>query len=136
MRSRAFARVVLFCVFAAGCATKPKPIAEATGSVTLDGLPVEAGIVSFIAMDDGKISGGAAISAGRYKLYPGSGIEPGNYRVEIRWAKPTGEKVKEPVYGHSPDIFAEAIPPKYNSESELTVELTNGANALDFRLEK
>jgi hypothetical protein len=87
-------------------------------------------------MDDGKISGGAAISAGRYKLYPGSGIEPGNYRVEIRWAKPTGEKVKEPVYGHSPDIFAEAIPTKYNSESVLTVELTKGTNALDFCLEK
>jgi hypothetical protein len=136
MRSRAFARVVLLCVFAAGCANKPKPIAEATGSVTLDGLPVEAGIVSFIPMDDGKISGGAAISAGRYKLYPGSGIEPGNYRVEIRWAKPTGEKVKEPVYGHSPDIFAEAIPAKYNSESVLTVELTKGTNALDFSLEK
>lgn len=135
MRPRALARVVLFCILAAGCASTIKPVAEATGTVTLDGLPVEDGIVSFIALD-GKSSGGAAIAAGRYKLYSESGIGPGKYRVEIRWAKATGEKVKEPVYGHSPDIFAEAIPSKYNEESVLTVELTNGANALDFRLEK
>ena len=63
-------------------------------------------------------------------------LAPGKYKVEIRWAKSTGEKVKEPVYGHSPYVFAEAIPEKYNAESMLKAELSEGSNELHFRLEK
>ena len=76
------------------------------------------------------------IAKGRYRLYPESGLAPGKYRVEIRWAKSTGEKVKEPVYGHSPYVFAEAIPGKYNAESVLIADLSEGSNELHFRLEK
>lgn len=125
-----------FFLLAAGCAPGPAAIAEANGEITLDGMPVEAGIVSFISDSAGGPSGGAAISEGRYRLYPDSGLPPGRYRVEIRWAKPTGEKVKEPVYGHPPDIFAEAIPAKYNSESVLNASLSKGTNEVNFRLEK
>ena len=43
-------------------------------------------------------------------------LQPGTYRVQIRWAKPTGEK-KEAGYGQSPDVIAEGLPDKYNSNS-------------------
>lgn len=126
--------VILFFVF--GCSAGPKPIAEASGEILLDGQPVENGIISFISEAGNKDTGGAAITKGRYRLYPESELSPGKYRVEIRWAKATGEKVKEPVYGHSPDIFAEAVPGKYNTESVLSVDLSKGPNEVNFRLEK
>lgn len=125
---------IFLCVF--GCSAGPKPVAEASGEILLDGQPVENGIISFIAEANKKDTGGAAITKGRYRLYPESDLPPGKYRVEICWAKATGEKVKEPVYGHSPDIFAEAIPEKYNKESVLSVDLSKGPNELNFRLEK
>jgi hypothetical protein len=125
-----------FVALAAGCAEKPKPIAVAEGEVTIDGEPVDGGIISFIHAESEASAGGAAIAKGRYRLYPESGLAPGKYRVEIRWAKSTGEKVKEPVYGHSPYVFAEAIPGKYNSESALIADLSDGFNELHFRLEK
>ena len=92
--------------------------------------------VAFVHAEGGTPASGAAIAKGRYKLYPESGLAPGKYKVEIRWAKSTGEKVKEPVYGHSPYVFAEAIPDKYNAESMLKAELSEGSNELHFRLEK
>ena len=128
---------VLALVFLAiGCAAKPKPIAMAEGEITLDGEPVDGGIISFVHAEGGTPASGAAIAKGKYKLYPESGLAPGKYKVEIRWAKSTGEKVKEPVYGHSPYVFAEAIPEKYNAESMLKAELSEGSNELHFRLEK
>ena len=128
---------VLALVFLAiGCAAKPKPVAVAEGEVTIDGEAVDGGIISFIHAESETPASGAAIAKGRYRLYPESGLAPGKYRVEIRWAKSTGEKVKEPVYGHSPYVFAEAIPGKYNAESVLIADLSEGSNELHFRLEK
>lgn len=124
------------CLLSWGCAAEPKPVAEASGEILLDGQPVENGIISFISETREKDIGGAAITKGRYHLYAESELPPGKYRVEIRWAKATGEKVKEPVYGHSPDIFAEAVPTKYNSESVLTAQLAKGPNEVNFKLEK
>jgi hypothetical protein len=40
------------------------------------------------------------------------------------------------VYGHSSDIFAEALPEKYNTQSVLTAELIAGKNDVPFLLEK
>lgn len=130
------AGILAIAFLAFGCAAKPKPIAIAKGEVALDGEAVDGGIISFIHAEGGGPAGGAAIAKGRYQIYPESGLAPGKYRVEIRWAKSTGEKVKEPVYGHSPYVFAEAIPGKYNVESVLLADLAEGSNELDFRLEK
>lgn len=130
------AGILAIAFLAYGCAAKPNPVAIAEGEVTLDGEAVDGGIVSFIHAKNEGSTGGGAIIKGRYQIYPESGLAPGKYRVEIRWAKSTGEKVKEPVYGHSPYVFAEAIPGKYNVESVLLADLAEGSNELDFRLEK
>ncbi|MFM7538945.1 MAG: hypothetical protein ACKO9Z_04720 [Planctomycetota bacterium] len=120
----------------AGCAAKPKSVAVATGEVTIDGEAVDGGIISFIDAATDQPAAGAAVTGGRYTLYPESQLPPGDYKIEIRWSKSTGERLKEPVYGHSPFVFAEAIPARYNSESELKVELLEGANEVNFRLGK
>lgn len=120
-----------------GCAAKKKTRSEITGSITLDGAKVEGGIISFIPEGSDSSSGfGGAIRDGKYLIDGDTGISPGKYRVEIRWAKATGEKNPNAGYGQNPDIFAEAIPEKYNAISELTAEVKAGPNTIDFALKK
>ena len=125
---------LLTLVGLAGCGEPPPPV-EVTGAATYDGQPIDSGIISFVPLDSERPCGGAAIAGGRYKLYPEVGLKPGAYRVELRWARPTGEK-REAGYGQSPDVYAEALPAKYHADSVLTADLAPGPNALDFALEK
>jgi len=121
---------------AAGCnSPPPRPAAEAEGAVAYDGEQVATGIISFVPLDGGTTTG-AAVMKGRYRIYPEAGLTAGKYRVEIRWSKPTGEKIKDAGYGQQSEVFAEALPEKYNSQSTLTAEVKAGANTIDFRLEK
>lgn len=133
-----FAILALLLPAASGCAKKkPPPVAEAEGEITYNGEPVKAGIISFLSEEAaGRATGGAAVVDGKYRLYREVGLPPGKYRIEIRWGKPTGEKKKDVGYGQSPDVIAEALPDKYNSESILTAELQEGANTIDFHLDK
>ncbi len=126
---------LLALVALAGCAEEPPAAVEASGAATYDGQPIASGIISFVPIDSDRPPGGAAITDGRYKLYPEVALRPGTYRVELRWARATGEK-REAGYGQSPDVFAEALPAKYHADSVLTAELAPGPNALDFVLEK
>ena len=120
-----------------GCAVVPVVKAEVEGTLTYDGEPIQAGIVSFVPIEPaGSTPFGGAIQDGKYHIYPETGLQPGKYRVEIRWSKPTGEKVKDAGYGQSSDVYAEALPAKYHSESNLTAQVIEGANTIDFVLEK
>jgi hypothetical protein len=119
-----------------GCVPAPRPVAVAEGEVTIDAEPVDGGIISFVAPETGTPIGGAAVIKGRYTVVPESGLAPGIYRVEIRWARSTGEMVETPTYGHSPYVFAEAIPGKFHEDSILVVELQAGRNTVNFHLEK
>ena len=122
--------------WALGCVPAPPPIAVAEGEVTIDAEAVDGGIISFVDPDTGTPIGGGAVIKGQYTVYPESSLAPGIYRVEIRWSRSTGEMVEEPTYGHSPYVFAEAIPRKFNDDSILTVELQAGPNTAHFHLEK
>jgi len=56
----------------------------------------------------------------------------GQFRVEIRALRPTGERPNpnEPTMVPSKEI----VPSKYNSSSELIAEIKPGANTADFVL--
>jgi hypothetical protein len=119
-----------------GCGSPPPPLppAEVEGAVTYDGQPVGPGIITFAPLSGGE-GGGGIVTDGKYRVVAKAGLHPGKYRVEIRWAKPTGEK-REAGYGQSPIVTAEGLPDKYNAESELTAELAEGKNVVNFNLEK
>ena len=124
---------LLFLSLASGCGSSGAPI---EGTVTYDGKPVPAGAISFIAGDaKSGGSGGGAIVNGRYQIPPEVGIKPGTYRIEIRWAKPTGKQFKSES-GDMLDVTEEGLPEKYNTKSELTKEVKSGPNKIDFELPK
>ena len=135
MRSYPLLATLFALVAFAGCAAPAPEPTVVTGAVTFEGEPVAGAIVSFVPLDSGRPPGGAAVSEGHYLLYPEVGLKPGTYRVEIRWSRATGEK-REAGYGQSPDVFAEALPAKYHTDSTLTVEVTAGSNVHDFALTK
>lgn len=117
-----------------GCGPAPIPVTM-QGEVYFNGDVVESGIVSLIAIEKASVDTGAAIKNGRFTVFAESNLRPGRYRVEIRWAKPTGEKLAEPIYGHSSDIVEQVIPPRFNSDSVLRLELVEGNNTALFWLD-
>ncbi len=125
--------VAALVLAAAGCGDA----VAVSGKVTLDGVPVESGTVTFVPEDTSKGQGaGATITNGEYKI-EGVGPPPGSYRVEIKSQKKTGKKVvagSPAPPGTMVDETVEAIPAKYNAKSELKAVLKSGANPLDFEL--
>jgi hypothetical protein len=104
------------------------------GKVTLDGEPVTAGSIAFFPTADSGRKAAAAIEQGAYALAKTDGLPPGKYRVEINWPKPTGKKIASADPGMQADEMREVVPPKYNRDSTLTVEITGKDMPKDFDL--
>lgn len=117
-------------------------LASVSGSVTFGGQPVEDGEVRLVPTGTGAGAGqvtGATIVQGRYDIPGDKGALPGTYRVEIRAQKKTGKKlpsIPPATPGTTYDETIQFIPPKYNDQSTLTVDLKSGSNAKDFELTK
>lgn len=128
----AFSAFLACFIFAAGCSAKSS--SSIHGKVTLDGEPVASGNIVFLPQSMKGPKAAAAIESGVYALSPQDKLEPGKYRVEISWHKPTGKKVLSADPGVTIDETREAIPAKYNSDSTLLAEIGSGEVEKDFAL--
>ena len=105
-----------------------------SGKVTVNGQPMESGVISFLPQEkEGRVSGGP-IKSGAYSVTEAMGPNAGKYRVEIHWNKPTGRRVKDAYGEEIMDEDKEGLPAKYHSKSELTVEVQVKQNTFDFEL--
>jgi hypothetical protein len=124
------------CAVLAGCGSskyrgdKQYPL---EGEVTFDGQPVDLGSISFIPEGKGRPSGGV-ITDGKYAVPEENGANAGTYRVEIHWLKRTGRQLRDPESGEMYDERREALPEKFHSNSELTVEVPLPEDRHDFHL--
>jgi len=117
-------------LIAAGCAGKPSDMPQlgaVTGTITLDGKPLEKVTVVFES-DSGRSAFGSTDSSGRYELlYVGNskGAVVGSNKVIInsQLDAPPGPDWKDP------------IPARYNSATQLKADVANGKNTFDFALE-
>src|SRR5262245_56431833 len=104
-----------------GCGSGDElPRQEVTGTVTLNGKPLESGSIQFqpeeAAGQGVAVSGGALISNGQYRIKRAEGLTPGSYKVlifshgdtPVDEAAPPGEPL--PAGRRVP---AELIPPEY-----------------------
>jgi hypothetical protein len=102
------------------------------GKVTLDGVPLEKGLVQFESVD-GKTpsSKGGEIKDGEFtaEAYPGEMI------VRITSSKVVG---KRPYYqdegGPAVDVLEPILPARYNTESTEKVEIKANGEELFFKL--
>ena len=117
-----------------GCS--PGQRAAVSGQVTLNGQPIENGMIAFIPTADGDApSAWTKIIDGRYQIPAHQGPGVGPCRVEIRWAKKTGRKIPA-VHPAGPIIeeTREVVPERHNLQSELEMSIKAGENVADFTL--
>lgn len=107
-------------------------LVEVSGTVTLDGKPVETGAVSMQPVDGKGVSGGGAIKGGKYsaRTSPGNLAVQINSMVEVRKENPTKEEVERGL-----DVDRkESIPAEYNRNSKLRIEVTPEKRNVNFVL--
>ncbi len=127
-------------LLASGCGESGPERLAASGEVTLDGQPLETGSIAFIPAEGTQApSVGGTIENGRYELPAEKGALVGKYNVRITSMQKTGKQIEagspEPP-GTMVDEVKQVIPPRYNTETELTAEVTaDGENTFDFKLE-
>jgi hypothetical protein len=116
----------------AGCGG-PSNVGQVTGTVTLDGQPLESAFVEFEPLQGNSPSRGITDATGKYTLrYTREieGAEIGEHRVRITTFS-GGDPDAEPP---KPTV-REKLPAKYNAKTELTRKVESGMNTLDFPLE-
>jgi hypothetical protein len=110
--------------------------AAVSGKVTLDGLPVEQGRITFIPSEGNQgATAGAVILNGAYHVPASNGVVIGTNRVEIHATRKTSKQFPSAYTGKPLDERAEVVPARYNEKSELVRDIRPGKNVLDFDLE-
>jgi hypothetical protein len=117
-----------------GCGGGEVPRAAVSGNVTLDGKPLEEGVILFTPLAEGPSAGGE-IHQGKDQLPEERGPSPGKYRVEIRAYRGTGKMVTDEVSGTTSEVKVSIVPPRYNNKSTLEADVKpEGPNEFDFTL--
>lgn len=123
--------VLLLAATLANCSSKPAG-GTVKGTVTLDGQPLAAGQILFVAVDQSTPSAEATIAAGQFEAL----VPPGEKRVEIRSPKVTGKrKAYDTPDSPTVDTVVELLPAKYNVNSELKMTVDGTAQEQNFDLQ-
>jgi hypothetical protein len=123
-------RTLLFLiagVLLAGCSPGPAK-GTVKGSVTLDGQPVDGGVITFTPADGNSQSEAVMITGGEYSVT----MPVGEKKVQIYWA-PSGSKAGDTATQGREQIV-QRVPVKYNDQSTLTHAVTKGEARKDFSL--
>jgi hypothetical protein len=114
---------VAACALLAGCHAEQK--AHVSGAVTLDGVPVENGIIQFYPAGGAGQSAGGGIANGHYEL----DASVGEMTVTINASKVVGKhKMYDTKDSPEVDTLQELVPAEYNTTSTLKVTLQPGVN--------
>ncbi|WP_153556630.1 hypothetical protein [Roseimaritima sediminicola] len=120
-------------LLATGCGDTRNEL-TVSGTVTVNGEPIENGTISFVAADGVAATGGGVIKDGSYTAF----VAPGRKKVVVLGNKAVGE---EPLYQGVPDsptqtTYQTITPTKYNAAhlTPLTAEISENQEGLDFEL--
>lgn len=120
-----------------GCGRTSTNQGDVLGTVTLDGKPVERGTIAFLPIEDTKGAATAGpIESGRYEIVGPHGPAVGWNRVEIHAPHKTDRMIPYGFGGSGKMIEeeTEAVPPQFNIDSTLKIEITPGDNRCDFEV--
>jgi hypothetical protein len=128
-----------------GCTSSDQPeLGQVTGTITLDGQPLT-GVAVVFQPDNGRPARGMTNAEGKYELTyirQTMGTKVGSNRVEIAPSEEgeesndveTGDGEPQPT-ANTPKPVKPMVPKRYNSQSELKVDVKPGDNTFDFQLE-
>lgn len=139
--SPAVALVTLTALLASGCGDKPmrEGFARVYGTVTLDGQPLPNAQIAFDT--DKGTSYGRTNSNGEYvaeysRGLSGAGKGEATVRISTSVVFPDEDTTGLKYDDNLGDFRKpELVPPRYNDDSELTVEITDDGAPYDFHLE-
>jgi hypothetical protein len=133
-RFRALLLVTFLSTAVAGCAGSDGRI-PIEGTVTYKGQPVPGGTIQFIPRDATRgTREGALLHEGQYALPPKNGLFPGTYHVSISSVQ-SGTPAADAPPG-APRGGKQLLPEKYNTKSQLRIEVTPTAeHVFNFNLE-
>jgi FlaG/FlaF family flagellin (archaellin) len=114
----------------------------------MDGKPLANALVVFSPVAGGRSSTGKTDAGGKYELsfIEGKGALLGSHKVSVTTLQEAAQAVVEvssddPAYaqqGSAADyekaLVKETIPARYNTETELTKDVTAGSNTMDLEL--
>ncbi len=131
---------VLACLLLlSGCGDGKPRRYEISGTVRLQGQPLDEGSIQFVAKSPEASPSGAPIERGAYRVPKSHGLTSGIYEVRIssgeRGTDIRKEMDPEQAGGEPYPIARERIPPRYNTKSELKIEVKDsGPFTFDFDL--
>jgi hypothetical protein len=113
----------------AGCSGNDGKV---SGTVTVDGKPLENGSILFVPVDGKTPTTGGSIKEGHYSVR----VPIGKMKVSISAPKVVGRKKIYPT-PDSPEmpVTKEALPSRYNEETSLTLDVQPGKIQKDFELQ-
>ena len=115
-----------------GCSDSDRQSIE--GTVTLDGQPLPSGSIIFVPQPGTESpTAGGKIEDGKFSVSSQKGIFAGEFGVQITATRPTGKKSRDPRTGVVMEDHEQYLPARYNTASELKVEVRAGApNRFEF----
>jgi hypothetical protein len=126
--------LAVFLLAALGCGDSGR--ASVSGSILVDGEPLQSGAISFYPMEGTHgPNAGAVIEDGEYSIPAEKGVAVGKNRVEIRATRATGRRVPSLMApGTLVDEVVEFVPAEYNTRSTLVHDINRGNNTVNFEL--
>jgi hypothetical protein len=116
------------------------PRQPVSGTVTLDGKPLERGTIAFQPASGLPTAAAVPIIGGSYSIARDHGLVPGPYKVSISSSPETASPI-DPATGTPPPPGQPTPPPKellperYNASTTLTADVKEqGSNTFDFPL--
>jgi hypothetical protein len=107
-----------------------------SGTVTFEGQPLKKGVISFVPLaGTSSPTAGANIVDGQFAIPAEGGAFVGSFLVTIKAFRPTGKKIRDPMWDTMVDEYKQYLPSRYNSASEEEVNIQRGeANRFEFAL--
>jgi len=104
-----------------------------SGTVTLDGAPLDGGSISFRpAPGNPANSAGATITNGAFRMTAAKGLKPGEYLVTVQAFRQTGRMIEDPQMRQQ---RPEVVPLKFKEGDTLKATILDGGdNRFDFAL--
>ncbi|TWT75525.1 hypothetical protein Pla123a_30350 [Posidoniimonas polymericola] len=112
-----------------GC-DEPDGLSSVSGIVTVDGQPAAQGAISLIPLGSDARRSGGAIEAGSYSMK----APQGRAKVVIHVPKVVGQQPSNDPNQPARPIMKESLPPRFNSNSELVIEVQPGESVHNFDL--
>lgn len=123
---------LLLVAVLAGCSSQGAT-GTVEGTVTLNGQPLEQGLIRFVPVDGQSQPADATITSGKFTAI----VPVGDFRVEITAPKVVGQvKMYNTPDSPTVDKIEEAIPAKYNVNTELKMTVPKGKTEKNFELAK